>query len=160
MFSFWLVQLLVFIQTKQQGYLERGEAPAASLDILLGSEVGQLSDFIKSTVSIHSVLTDRLDQLRPSQQLAIKVPSRPCNRCLVLHPLQIAGANAAGVRDLSLFGSVHVLMLGPYRWKRSEMAESGADWERDGNNSVHGLAACNLPFPHLCTKSQGRVEMS
>lgn len=67
------MQLLVFIQTKQQADLEKGGQPISSLDVLLGSEAGQLTDFIKSTVTIHSVLTDRIDQLRPSQQLTLKV---------------------------------------------------------------------------------------
>ena len=67
------MQLLVFIQTRQQEELEREGNLISSLDILLGSEGGHLTDFIKSTVSIHSVLTNRIDQLRPSQQLTLKV---------------------------------------------------------------------------------------
>ena len=69
----YLLQLLIFIQTRQQGDTEEGNAPLSSLDILTGSQAGQLSHFIKTTVSIHSILTDRIDQLRPSQQLTLKV---------------------------------------------------------------------------------------
>lgn len=67
------MQLLVFIQTRQQTEIERGISPSNSLDLLTGTKAGQLTDFIKSTVSIHSVLTDRIDQLSPSQQLSLKV---------------------------------------------------------------------------------------
>lgn len=33
--------------------------------------------FAKSAVTIHSVITDRIDRLRPNQQLTLKVDSRP-----------------------------------------------------------------------------------
>lgn len=32
-----------------------------------------LSAFIRSTVTIHSIITDRIDKLQPSQQLTLKV---------------------------------------------------------------------------------------
>lgn len=32
-----------------------------------------LSAFIRNTVTIHSLITDRIDRLRPSQQLTLKV---------------------------------------------------------------------------------------
>ena len=32
-----------------------------------------LSAFIRSTVTIHSLITDRIDKLQPSQQLTLKV---------------------------------------------------------------------------------------
>lgn len=80
------LQLLVFIQSRQKANFESGEPPVTSLDVLIGSEDGQLTDFIKSTVSIRSVLTDRIDQLRPSQQLTLKVlalvtPNLDCFHC-------------------------------------------------------------------------------
>ena len=39
---------------------------------LLGEGEAGLSSFISNKVGIHSVLTDRIDQLRPSQQLTLK----------------------------------------------------------------------------------------
>ena len=33
----------------------------------------ELSAFIRSTVTIHSLITDRIDKLQPSQQLTLKV---------------------------------------------------------------------------------------
>ena len=69
----YTLQLLVFVHSKQQASIEELRPAPASLDILVGSEAGQLTDFIKSTVSIHSVLTDRIDHLGPSQQLTLKV---------------------------------------------------------------------------------------
>ena len=33
--------------------------------------------FAKSAVTIHSVITDRIDRLRPNQQLTLKVGSQP-----------------------------------------------------------------------------------
>ena len=77
-----VLQLLVYIQTQQQASLANGEAPPDSLDLLLGPSAGGLSNFIKSTVSIHSVLTDRIDQLRPSQQLTLKVLEVKLGSCL------------------------------------------------------------------------------
>lgn len=37
-----------------------------------------LSAFIRSTVTIHSLITDRIDQLQPSQQLTYKVRTQHC----------------------------------------------------------------------------------
>ena len=71
------VQVVVFIQTQQQEALARGESPQDSLDTLIRASAGGLSNFIKSTVTLHSVLTDRIDQMRPSQQLTLKVAPRP-----------------------------------------------------------------------------------
>ena len=68
-----VLQLLAYIQIQQQASLANGEPPPDSLDLLLGPSASGLSDFIKSTVTIHSVITDRIDQLRPSQQLTLKV---------------------------------------------------------------------------------------
>jgi len=86
------VQLLVFIHTQQQAEVERGEPPVSGTDILAGAGGGRLTDFIKSTVSIHSVLTERIDQLRPSQQLTLKVssPSPPPHTHTPLSPLLVS----------------------------------------------------------------------
>jgi hypothetical protein len=37
-----------------------------------------LSAFIRSTVTIHSLITNRIDQLQPSQQLTFKVRTQHC----------------------------------------------------------------------------------
>lgn len=37
-----------------------------------------LSAFIRSTVTIHSLITDRIDKLQPSQQLTLKVRPQYC----------------------------------------------------------------------------------
>ena len=37
-----------------------------------------LSAFIRSTVTIHSLITDRVDKLQPSQQLTLKVRPQYC----------------------------------------------------------------------------------
>lgn len=58
-------QMVVYMQQHQQG--REGAV-----------EQADLSAFIRNTVTIHSLITDRIDRLRPSQQLTLKV----CILCL------------------------------------------------------------------------------
>ena len=58
-------QMVVYMQQHQQG--REGAV-----------EQADLSAFIRNTVTIHSLITDRVDRLRPSQQLTLKV----CILCL------------------------------------------------------------------------------
>ena len=53
-------QMVVYMQQHQQG--REGAV-----------EQADLSAFIRNTVTIHSLITDRIDRLRPSQQLTLKV---------------------------------------------------------------------------------------
>lgn len=72
------MQLLAYIHTQQQsdGGGERS-APLDSLEMLLApARSTALTDFIKSAVSIHSIVTARIDQLLPNQQLTLKVGQR------------------------------------------------------------------------------------
>lgn len=62
------LQMVVYMQQQQQHGAEGVEAQ------------DDLSAFIRSTVTIHSLITDRIDKLQPSQQLTLKV----------LHPLRHA----------------------------------------------------------------------
>ena len=67
------MQLLVYLQMQRQAAVESGGLPLDNLRLLLGSTAAGLPGFIRSTVTIHSVLTDRIDRLLPSQQLSLKV---------------------------------------------------------------------------------------
>lgn len=53
-------QMVVYMQQHQAG--QEGAV-----------EQADLSAFIRNTVTIHSLITDRVDRLRPSQQLTLKV---------------------------------------------------------------------------------------
>ena len=45
-----------------------------------------LSAFIHSTVTVHSLITDRIDKLQPGEQLTLKVP-QSCTPLLAVHTL-------------------------------------------------------------------------
>ena len=60
------VQMVVYMQQQQ-----RGSNGADAQD--------GLSAFIHSTVTVHSLITDRIDKLQPGEQLTLKVP----------HPAQV-----------------------------------------------------------------------
>ena len=64
---------MAYIRTRQQIAREEGNNSSDGLAILFGSDAGDMTDFVKYNVSIHSVITDRIDQLRPNQQLTLKV---------------------------------------------------------------------------------------
>lgn len=66
------MQLLAYVKTRQQSAEQTG-ASQDGLAILGGSEAGEMTDFVRSNVSIYSVITDRIDQLQPNQQLTLKV---------------------------------------------------------------------------------------
>ncbi len=54
--------MVVYMQQQQQ---QHGAEGVEAQD--------DLSAFIRSTVTIHSIITDRIDKLQPSQQLTLKV---------------------------------------------------------------------------------------
>ena len=56
----YAAQMVVYMQQHQAG--QEGAV-----------EQADLSAFIRNTVTIHSLITDRVDRLRPSQQLTLKV---------------------------------------------------------------------------------------
>ncbi len=58
------MQMVVFMQQHQQ--LREGAV-----------EQADLSAFIRNTVTIHSLITNRIDGLQPSQQLTLKVSLHP-----------------------------------------------------------------------------------
>ena len=56
--------MVVYVQQQQQSAAGSGSN---------GAKAGELSAFIRNTVTIHSLIIDRIDRLRPSQQLTLKV---------------------------------------------------------------------------------------
>lgn len=74
--------MVVYVQQQQQQSAGSGGE---------GAKAGNLSAFIRNTVTIHTLIIDRIDRLRPSQQLTLKAraraPSTDSLRMLMLaHP--------------------------------------------------------------------------
>ncbi|EIE21630.1 hypothetical protein COCSUDRAFT_56833 [Coccomyxa subellipsoidea C-169] len=86
----YIEQMVVYMQQHQAG--REGAV-----------EQADLSAFIRNTVTIHSLITDRVDRLRPSQQLTLKVASvmgMSVSLDLLLDMYPIATSREALQRDL------------------------------------------------------------
>ena len=70
-----VMQLLAYIRVRYQVAKKEGVTSSDGLSLLMGNGTGEIADFMKYNVSIHSVITGRIDQLRPSQQLTLKAGS-------------------------------------------------------------------------------------
>ena len=91
--------MVVYMQQQQQHGAEGVEAQ------------DDLSAFIRSTVTIHSLITDRIDKLQPSQQLTLKVrhPLRHAFHQIIFHTCvegqQVDLCLSAGSRYGRCFGT-------------------------------------------------------